>query len=218
MSESGDTAPCQHHENHDRRRCRRRCVLIWFGFTVLILLLVAAAAAIAALAMLHPRDPTTELLSINATGATPRVVAAGGATGGVSVELNVTFLLAVRVRNPNPASFRHGAATTSLVYRGVEVGAAAVPAGTVPSRGEETLRLDMTVEADRVVAAAGVGGIIGDVLAGEMEFEARTEVRGTVRLLGLVRRSAVARSLCRVVVGVVDVKVRRQECHNESKL
>ncbi|EEE64130.1 hypothetical protein OsJ_18962 [Oryza sativa Japonica Group] len=76
----------------------------------------------------------------------------------------------------------------------------------------------MTVRADRVVAAAGVGGLLADVLAGEMEFEARTEVRGRVKLLGLVRRSAVARSLCRVVIGVADVKVRRQECHNESKL
>uniref|UniRef100_A0A0E0L3X8 Late embryogenesis abundant protein LEA-2 subgroup domain-containing protein n=1 Tax=Oryza punctata TaxID=4537 RepID=A0A0E0L3X8_ORYPU len=210
MSESGDAAPARHNAGHRRRRR----VLIWVSFAVLVLLLVAAAAAIAALAVLRPRDPTTELLSVNATGATPRVVS----LPTVSIQLNVTFLLLVRVRNPNPAEFRHGAASTTLLYRGAEVGAADVPAGMVPSRGAATLRLNMTVQADRVVAAAGVGGLLGDVLAGEMEFEARTEVSGRVKLLGLVRRSAVARSLCRVVIGVADVKVRRQECHNESKL
>lgn len=211
MSGSGDAAPARHNAGHGRRRRR---VLVWASFAALVLLLVAAAAAIAALAVLRPRDPTTELLSVNATGATPRVAA----LPAVSVQLNVTFLLVVRVRNPNRAEFRHGAATTALLYRGAEVGAAGVPAGTVPSRGAATLRLNMTVRADRVVAAAGVGGLLADVLAGEMEFEARTEVRGRVKLLGLVRRSAVARSLCRVVIGVADVKVRRQECHNESKL
>ncbi|KAL5202241.1 hypothetical protein ABZP36_013193 [Zizania latifolia] len=213
MSESGDTAAAaaaaQKHGYSRRRR-----VLICVSFAVLVLLLVAAAAAIVALAVLRPRDATTELLSVNATGAAPSVVA----LPTVDVQLNITFLLVVRVSNPNPAAFRHGAASMVLLYRGAEVGGAAVPVGTVPSHGAETLRLNMTVQADRVVAAAGIGGLLGDVLAGEMEFEATTEVRGRVMILGLVRRSAEARSVCRVVIGVADVKVRRQECHNAARL
>ncbi|KAG8068287.1 hypothetical protein GUJ93_ZPchr0005g15784 [Zizania palustris] len=177
MSESGDTVAAAARKHGYRRR---RCVLICVSFAVLVLLLVAAAAAIVALAVLRPRDATTELLSVNATGAAPSVVA----LPTVNVQLNITFLLIVRVSNPNPAAFRHGAASMVLLYRGAEVGSAAVPAGTVPSHGAETLRLNMTVQADRVVAAAGIGGLLGDVLAGEMEFEARTEVSGRVKILG----------------------------------
>lgn len=213
MSESGDTATAQHNFPQHRHGRRRRFI-VCISFVVLVLLLLAAGATIAVLAVLHPRDPTTELLSANATGTVPRVVM----LPTISIKLNVTFLLVVRVRNPNPAAFRHGEATTLLLYRGAPVGDAVVPAGTVPSRGSTDLRLNMTVQADRVVAAAGLGGLVGDVLAGEMEFEARTDVRGRVTFLGFLRRSAEARSVCRVVIGVADVKVRRQQCHNEAKL
>lgn len=214
-SGSGGMPPERHcpHQGPQKARRRRR-VLLWVAFTVLALLLLAAAAAIALLAVLRPRDPVTELLSVNATGVLPSVIP----LPTVSVQLNVTFLLVVRVRNPNPAKFRHGPATTSLYYRGAAVGYGEVPAGTVPSRGATTFSMNMTVQADRVVAAAGIGGLIADVLAGEMEFEARTEVPGTVVLLGFVKRGVEARSVCRVVIGVADVKIRRQECHNEAKL
>ncbi|GJN14738.1 hypothetical protein PR202_gb01594 [Eleusine coracana subsp. coracana] len=218
MSESGDTPPprsqCPHHDDKLRRRRR---ILICAAFAVLALLLLAAAAAIAALVLLRPRDPVTELLSVTATGVLPAVNLTLPAA--VSVHLNVTFLLVVRVRNPNPAAFRHGAAATELLYRGAAVGGGEVPAGVVPSRGEVVLRMNMTVDAARFVeAAAGVGGLVADVIDGEMEFEARTDVAGTVVLLGFVKRRVEARSVCRVVVGVVDVQVRRQECHNQAKL
>ncbi|CAM0954955.1 unnamed protein product [Alopecurus aequalis] len=206
MSESGHLAPAS-------RQNRRRHILICASFAVLVLLLLAAAAAIVLLAVLRPRDPTTELLSANATGAVPSV-----ALPAFSIQLNLTFLLVVRVRNPNLASFRYGESATSLLYRDAPVGGAVVPAGTVPSRGAMTVRLNMTVQADKVVAAAGIGGLLGDVLAGEMEFEARTEVKGRVTFLGFVKRSAVAKTVCRIAVGVPDVKVRRQECHNEARL
>lgn len=214
MSESGGIPPERHCPHQDPKKVRRRRVLLCLAFAVLVLLLLAAAAAIALLAILRPRDPVTELVSINATGVLPSVVQ----LPTVSVQLNLTFRLVVRVRNPNPAAFRHGAATTSLYYRGAAVGYGEVPAGTVPSRGATTIRMNMTVLADRVVAAAGIGGLIADMLAGEMEFEARTDVPGTVKLLGLVKRSVEARSVCRVVIGVADVNVRRQECDFETKL
>ncbi|KAF6985216.1 hypothetical protein CFC21_003108 [Triticum aestivum] len=206
MSGSGEMPPAA-------RQSRRRRAIICASFAVLVLLLLAAVAAIVLLAVLRPRDPTTELLSANATGAAPRVT-----FPTVSVQLNVTFLLVVRLRNPNPASFRYGEAATTLLYRGAPVGSAVVPAGTVPSRGATTMRLGMTVQADKVVAAAGIGGLLGDVLAGEMEFEARTDVKGRVTFLGFVKRNAQGRSACRIAIGVPDVKVRRQECHNEARL
>ncbi|CAN6327832.1 unnamed protein product [Urochloa humidicola] len=214
MSESGGVPlPAQRQCPHPEK-VRRRRVLLCLAFTVLAVLLLAATVAIVLLAVLRPRDPVTELLSVNATGVLPAVVP----LPTISVQLNLTFLLVVRVRNPNPAAFRHGAATTSLYYRGAAVGYGEVPAGTVPSKGAATVRMNMTVLADRVVAAAGIGGLVADVLAGEMEFEARTEVHGTVLLLGFVKRGVEARSVCRVAIGVADVKVRRQECHNEASL
>ncbi|KQK05708.1 uncharacterized protein LOC104583140 [Brachypodium distachyon] len=199
------------------RQHRRRRALVRASFAALAVLLLAAAAAILVLTLFRPRPPTTELLSATATGAMPRVTL----LPTISIQLNVTFLLVVRVRNPNAASFsfrpgdQPGGSTARLYYRGAPVGEAAVPAGDVPSRGEATLRMDMTVQGEKVAAAAGLGALVGDVLAGEMEFEARTDVKGRVTFLGFVKRSAEARSVCRIVVGVVDVKVRRQECHTD---
>ncbi|TVU19886.1 hypothetical protein EJB05_36149, partial [Eragrostis curvula] len=214
MSESGDAPPQSNCAHHSLQRRRRRRILLCLAFAVLALLLLAAAAAIVVLVVFRPRDPVTELLSVNATGAVPGVVA----LPTVTFQLNLTFLLVVRVRNPNPVAFRHGPAGTQLLYRGAAVGDGEVPAGVVPSRGAAVVRLNMTVQADRLVAAAGIGGLIADVLGGEMEFEARTSVPGTVVILGFVKRRVEARSVCRVVIGVADVKVRRQECHNEAKL
>lgn len=214
--ESGSLPPpaerqCPH---QDPKKARRRRVLLWLAFAVLILLLVVAAGVITLLVVLRPRDPVTELVSVKATGVLPGVVT----LPAVSVQLNLTFDLVVRVRNPNPVAFRHGPATTSLYYRGAAVAYVEVPAGTMPSRGSALLEMNMTVQADRVVAAAGIAGLIADVLDGEMEFEARNEIPGTVVFLRFIKRHIVARAVCRVVVGVADAKVRRQECDFKAKL
>ncbi|PWZ11048.1 hypothetical protein Zm00014a_018374 [Zea mays] len=151
MSESGGTPPerqCPHqHQGPQKAQRRWQHVILCLAFTVLILLL-AAAAAIALLAVLRPRGLVTELLSITATGVLLSVIS----LPTVSVCLNATFRLAIRIRNLNLATFHHGAAATSLYYR-----SAAMGYDEVPARGVATVRMDVMVQVDRVMAAAGVG-------------------------------------------------------------
>nr|DAD38539.1 TPA_asm: hypothetical protein HUJ06_012861 [Nelumbo nucifera] len=107
----------------------------------------------------------------------------------LKIELNITLDLEILVENPNRASFKHGPGKSLVFYRGKQVGEVDLAPGRIPARGSETIRARLTIEADEFVSE--LGNLIRDVSSGE---------------------------LCQVAIGFPDLRVRRQECRNKTKL
>ncbi|KAK1311962.1 hypothetical protein QJS10_CPA07g01372 [Acorus calamus] len=192
--------PPLHHHHH------LPCILI----SLTLLLLLLSISLTLAFTIYRVRDPKTQVISARVTGAVPRVT-----LPSVHVELNITIHVDLLMHNPNRFSLHHDPGETLMYYRGVQVGEADVAAGRIPAGGSEGVRSRLTVEAERFAAPAGggLGRLVMDVMEGEMVVTTATRIGGEVRLLlGLVRRRVVAVSDCTVVVGVVEMRVRRLEC------
>ncbi|XP_066334724.1 uncharacterized protein [Miscanthus floridulus] len=191
---------------------RRRCLCICLLITLAFLAALAITLLVLFLTVLRVRDPTTRVVSTQLSGIAPRLT-----FPAVSLQLNITLLLVVSVHNPNPASFAYASGGhTDLTYRGVQVGAAEIDPGRIPSRGDGNVSLALTLQADRF--ASDLPQLLSDVEAGAVPLEAATRIPGKVNILGLFKRRAVAYSDCSFVFGVPEMRVRSQQCRDHTKL
>lgn len=194
---------------HERTRRRRRCCVICVITTAAVLLLLAVTIVVLFLTVLRVRDPSTRLVSAQLAGFAPSLTP--------PLQFNVTLLLTVAVHNPNPASFSFESGHAQLWYRGVLVGDADVEPGRVPSRGDGTMQMVMTVLSDSFTPDT-MTELIKDLEAGAVPFDADARIPGKVGLLGFIKLHAVAYSKCHVVFGVPEMRVRSQECSDHAKL
>ncbi|RCV42105.1 hypothetical protein SETIT_9G188900v2 [Setaria italica] len=189
------------------RRRRRRCCCVC---CLLAALLIGVTLLVLFLTVLRVRDPTTRLVSSRVIGFSP-------GPPGPELQFNLTMLLTVGVHNPNRASFSYESGSAELRYRGVLVGVAGVEPGRIPSRGDGTMELMMTVLSGSF--GAELPQLVRDMEAGAVPLDAGARVPGKVGLLGgVIKLPAVAYSDCHVIFGVPEMKVRSQVCHDHTKL
>ncbi|KAF8394782.1 hypothetical protein HHK36_018718 [Tetracentron sinense] len=194
-----------------QRKVRKRRCLVATAAVVLLLFTLFVIVLILAFTVFKPKDPQTQIISATVDGIAPRV-----SLPALRVELNVTLDLQILVHNPNRASFKHGPGKSLVFYRGNQVGEIDLSPGQIPDRGSETLRCRLTLEADQF--ASDMTHLISDVLAGELVIDTRTRIPGRVTFLGIFKKHAVALSECQVAIGITDMKIRRQDCKNKTKL
>ena len=186
-----------------RRRCCCVCLLVSLGAAALL----GVTLLVLFLTVLRVRDPTTRLVSSRVIGFAP----------GPDLQFNLTMLLTVGVHNPNRASFSYESGSAELWYRGVRVGVAGVDPGRIPSRGDGTMELEMTVLSSSF--GAELAQLVRDMEAGAVPLDASARVPGKVGLLGgVLKLRVVAYSDCHVIFGVPEMKVRSQVCHDHTKL
>ncbi|PUZ38243.1 hypothetical protein GQ55_9G180900 [Panicum hallii var. hallii] len=191
------------HRRRRRRRCCCVCLLVSLGAAALL----GVTLLVLFLTVLRVRDPTTRLVSSRVIGFAP----------GPDLQFNLTMLLTVDVHNPNRASFSYESGSADLWYRGVRVGVAGVDPGRIPSRGDGTMELEMTVLSGSF--GAELAQLVRDMEAGAVPLDASARVPGKVGLLGgVLKLRAVAYSDCHVIFGVPEMKVRSQECRDHTKL
>ncbi|PAN46439.1 hypothetical protein PAHAL_9G185900 [Panicum hallii] len=191
------------HRRRRRRRCCCVCLLVSLGAAALL----GVTLLVLFLTVLRVRDPTTRLVSSRVIGFAP----------GPDLQFNLTMLLTVDVHNPNRASFSYESGSADLWYRGVRVGVAGIDPGRIPSRGDGTMELEMTVLSSSF--GAELAQLVRDMEAGAVPLDASARVPGKVGLLGgVLKLRAVAYSDCHVIFGVPEMKVRSQVCRDHTKL
>ncbi|MQM13715.1 hypothetical protein Taro_046644 [Colocasia esculenta] len=215
MEKPGDPSPRPKPESPppplDCRRRRRRCIAWSCCAVVALLILLAVVILVLALTVFKPREPKASLVSVTVRGVSPRIT-----LPAIHVELNVTLDLDLLVRNPNRASFSHGAGASELSYGGARVGDAVVAPGRIPARGSGHVYSRLTLEADRF--ATDLGELLRDVLAGRVGFDSSTRIPGRIALLGFIKRNVVVFSDCHVVIGFPQLAVTEQECRQRTEL
>ncbi|KAF0902048.1 hypothetical protein E2562_012830 [Oryza meyeriana var. granulata] len=189
---------------------RRRCCVICLAVTIATLVLLGVAILALSLTVFRVRDPTTRLVSVRVVGVSPNLAPP-------SPQLNVTLLLTVSVHNPNAASFSYASGNADLLYRGVHVGDAVIEAGRMPSKGDGTVQMEMTVLSSSFTGDV-MAELIKDIEAGAVPFDASARIPGKVAVFGVLKLRAVAYSDCHVVFGVPEMGIRSQECHDHAKL
>lgn len=190
------------------RRRRRRCVCVCLLVSLGAALLLGITLLVLFLTVLRVRDPTTRLVSSRVIGFVPGP--------GPEFQFNLTMLLTVDVHNPNPASFSYASGSVQLLYRGVLVAVAAVDPGRIPSKGDGTMELVMTVMSGSF--GAELTQLVKDMEAGAVPLDASARVPGKVAIFSVLKLSAVAYSNCHIIFGVPEMKVQSQVCHDHTKL
>lgn len=194
-----------------RQKKRKRRCRIAVGVTLLIIILVFLIALILALTVFKPKQPRTQVLSATLDGVAPRV-----SFPAIKIELNITLDLKLLVENKNHASFKHGAGTSYLLYRGKQVGEVQISPGNIRAMGSSTLPCRLTLEVDQF--ASDLSTLISDVLAGELVINTHTTIPGRVTFLGFIKKHAVALSDCQFTMDVVQMKIKSQVCKQNTKL
>lgn len=198
-------------DQSQERKVQRRRRWIAVGATIIVLILVVfIVILVLALTVFKPKQPQTELVSAAINGVTPRL-----SLPVVRIELNVTLDLKILVKNRNYASFRHGGGKSVLLYRDHQVGEADFFPGNIPARGSATLPCLLTIEVDEL--GSDLGGLISDILGGELAIETRTRLPGRVTFLGFIKKHVVAVSVCQFTIGLFDMKIRSQVCKSKTE-
>ncbi|KAG6416404.1 hypothetical protein SASPL_123834 [Salvia splendens] len=115
---------------------------------------------------------------------------------------NMSLTADVSVQNPNYASFRYPEMTSSLYYRGTEIGEARGPAGK--ARARRTARMNVTVEviADRVTGQPELGS---DINSGMLTLGSYTVVGGKVKILMVKKHDRITMN-CSLTVNEETIK------------
>ncbi|XP_015897785.3 uncharacterized protein LOC107431405 [Ziziphus jujuba] len=194
-----------------KHKVRKRKCHIAVGVILLLIILLFIIALILALTVFKPKQPRTQLLSATLDGVAPRV-----SFPAIKIELNITLDLKLLVENKNHASFKHGAGTSSLLYKSKQVGEAQLSPGFIPAMGSSTLPCRLTLEVDKM--ASDLPTLISDVLGGELVVETHTRIPGRVKFLGFIKKHVVAVSRCQFTLSVKEMKIKSQVCKSKTKL
>ncbi|KAL6618900.1 hypothetical protein ACP70R_034039 [Stipagrostis hirtigluma subsp. patula] len=172
---------------------RRRCVLCCGGCCVTTVVVVGLLILVLALTVFKVKEPR---LGINAVWLTA-ISAGPGSGAGSPVAANATLTADVSLKNPNAASFRFSQSETDVYYRGQTVSVAYAPAGSVGA--DRTVRMNVTLDllGDRLAGATnGTGLLFGQ----EYDLDTHTEINGTVKVLGIIKKDIEIRMNCSIVI------------------
>lgn len=210
--ESGNKKPQEPptHKQRQRHRCRRACFMASCCLLLTLLILVLVAV-ILFLTLLKPKNPTTTLQSVTVEGLATDINLAT-----FQPKLNITVHIQIAVRNPNRASFDAGNGATEITYRGTLVGTADIEPAVIPQRGTGAVSCHATVLADAF--GTHLGELLQDALKGSIQLETSSRIPGRVKILGFIKKHAVATAQCTIEIGFPDLQVKSQQCSQKTKL
>lgn len=186
-------------EYEDEKRKRRLWMILAAVVVVIIVVIVVLA-----LTVFKARAPRVQINSVDLE------------TFSIGADsLNMSLLLDLTVHNPNRVSFKYAEGVTQVVYSGVPVGEAVIPAGGISSRGYEYLSVLLFLDAARLLVNENLPV---DVLSGRLPVVATTTLAGTVTILGVFKHHAVATSDCEISVFVTNATLENFYCHHSVKL
>ncbi|PIA59698.1 hypothetical protein AQUCO_00400534v1 [Aquilegia coerulea] len=193
--------------DHHKRNTRRRNI---FLAITLILLGVIILLIILYFTVFKPKHPVTTINSIDLEDLQvsfdlPRL----------RLNLNLTLIVNLSIKNPNKASFIYGNDSTSLLYyRNDVVGQGILPGGKISSGETKVLDTKLVVLADRLIANSNV---YTDVVSGMLPLTTYTKISGKVSILNSFKHHLVSYSWCDIVIDVMNQRVSNSGCRYKTK-
>jgi hypothetical protein len=153
---------------------KRKSVVICCSVLLALIVILAIVFVVLYFTVFRPRSPHVAAKVVSMTVTQVDVLA-------IPPKLNLSFDVAVTVKNPNYASFSYGDVVTDLNYHGLAVGQSVMFAGEVGARTTQTVTATVIVQADKVVfTPAFVQELAASVFNPPLmlPFETRTTVAG----------------------------------------
>lgn len=132
------------------------------------------------------------------------------------VNLNMSMLIDMSIKNPNAASFKLGNTTTIIYYRGATVAEARTPPGLVKARRTSGMNVTVDIMADRLASSPD---LVADVLVrGKMIMDTYSVISGRVKIL-FVKKHVEVRMNCTVTVDISSRAIYQDmSCKRKVKL
>ncbi|KAG1335122.1 putative Late embryogenesis abundant protein [Cocos nucifera] len=182
-------------------RHRHRC-LICCGSCTALVVVIAVVLVVIALTVYKVKEPVMTMNSVSIKNLKLKL--------GSSLNINMTVVADVSVKNPNAASFRFGESATALYYRAREMGVAYGPPGTAAAH--KTFRINVTVDVmtDRLLSDPNV---MGDLAAGKLDVTTSTKVGGRVKIFLIIKRHVDVMMNCSITLAASNQSILAQTCN-----
>lgn len=131
-----------------------------------------------------------------------------------NVNVNMTLLIDMSIKNPNSASFKFGNTTTTIYYHGVTVAEAWIPPGLVKARRTSRMNVTADVLADRLASSPD---LMIDVRSGHMTMNTYTMIAGRVKVL-IIKKHVKLRMNCTVNVNISSRTIQDIHCRRKVKI
>ncbi|KAI3676569.1 hypothetical protein L1987_86180 [Smallanthus sonchifolius] len=195
-------------DNHSRKHNRRRCIIICSSVTGVILT-ITLILLILSLTVFKAKKP---VLTVNSVALQDFDVSVTPLP--LRVSLNLSLALSISIKNPNKVSVKYRNSSTSLRYKGREVGDVPIPAGKIGADGTEDLNLTLTIFADRLVTDSE---IYSDIIGGKLGFSTYTKIKANVRVV-FFHIHVTSTTDCDVNIDIGSRSIPNQNCHYKNKL
>ncbi|CAB4310455.1 unnamed protein product [Prunus armeniaca] len=187
--------------------CQRKYVMCC-GCVSALFLIIAVTAIVLGFTVFHVKSPRIEMNNVTIQQR-PEV-----ANGALRSDTNVTLLADVSIKNPNVASFKYGNTTTTVFYKGTEVGQGRTPAGVAKAR--RTMRMNVTVDIVPEEISV-VPGFTKEVASGKLTVSTYTRIQGKVKIL-MVNKNVVVELNCSMTYNFANTGIEEKDCKPRVRL
>jgi len=173
---------------------KRKPVVICCSVLLALIVILAIVFVVLYFTVFRPHSPHVAAKVVSMRVAQVDVLA-------LPPKLNLSFDVAVTVKNPNYASFLYGDVVTDLNYHGMAVGQSVMLAGEVGARTTQTVTATVELQADKVVfTPAFLGELTASLLNPPLmlPFETRTTVAGKAVVAGTFKIKASSAVTCSI--------------------
>ncbi|KAL5720766.1 hypothetical protein ACHQM5_013405 [Ranunculus cassubicifolius] len=192
-----------------KKRIKPLCIAFT---TILVLLLVLVVISIVLFfTVFKPKHPITTINSINLKG-----FKASLDLPRLRLNLNLTLIVNLTIKNRNKATFKYGNDSMSMIYyRNEVVGQGILPAGKLSSKQSTKINSEVKILADRII---GNPNVFSDVVSGKLPLTTYTKISGKVNVLNVFKHHLVSYSWCDIAIDVSNRSLEMKECRYKTKL
>ncbi|XP_044491526.1 uncharacterized protein LOC123215474 [Mangifera indica] len=189
---------------------KRRNICIVLGLTLILLILTIV---ILSFTVFKAKDPVITVDSVALDYLSVHLDIAR-----VTVNINLTVAVNLTIDNPNKVGMKYNNTTSTLIYRGEEVGEIPIPAGEVSADESVHMSVLVTVMADRFMSNSQV---FNDVVAGSLSLSSYTKITGKVSIFKIFKVHVTTVSECSFTVFISnrttsDEQYRRRVHSNQT--
>lgn len=220
----------QHHQQHQQRPRNRPyqypsssssssaslkgCCCCLFLLLIFLALLVVAVGLVIAL-VVKPKKPQLDLNQVGVTyllvsSASAAAAEAPPTAGGAYLSLNITLLFTAE--NPNKVGLRYGASQFYVMYHGVPLGVATVPAFEQPAHSTRLVQTRLTVSRFDVMQADALDLIRDASVNDRVDLKITGDVDARIKVLGFTSPKVQVAVVCAIVISPRKQSLTYKQC------
>lgn len=183
-----------------------------FGLCCFSLLIITAIViVILGFTVFKKKDPTITVNSVTITGVSPKINILK-----FSFDFNLTLSVDSTVSNPNRVAFKHYPGTIDILYKDTEIGYVYIDGGTVPERGSEEVKSNLTLTLDSFAHVNLTMALLSDLMGDEIAFNTTARIPGRVMILGFIKKDLIATADCHIVIAIPELHINERTCSGKT--